>query len=89
VSDLVFAYAICCDGLVSLQQSLEYLKTHQVLAKEIKALQSAHGLCRGVDIPEDNVRLAPHLHGFERDDIQNNAVCREQHVEVPLEVFFL
>lgn len=49
-------------------------------------MQRAHGLSGGVDIAEDNVRLTAHLHCLERDNVQNNAVGREQHVEIALEV---
>jgi hypothetical protein len=33
------------------------------------------------------VRLAPHLHGLERDDVEDNTICGEQHIETALEVF--
>jgi hypothetical protein len=51
--------------------------THQVLVKENKALQSAHGLRRGVDVTEDDMRLAPHLHGLEGDNIEDDAIGRK------------
>lgn len=61
--------------------------THHVLSKERETLQRAHCLCGGVDVAEDHVRLAAHLHGLERNHVQNDAIGSKQHVEVALKVF--
>jgi hypothetical protein len=60
---------------------------YHVLGEEGEALQSAHGLRRRVDVAEDDMGLAPHLGSLEGDDIEDDAIGREQHVQVPLEVF--
>jgi hypothetical protein len=61
--------------------------THHIPPKECEALQRAHGLGRGVDVTEHNVRLSAHLHSLERDNIQNDAIGCKQHVQVALEIF--
>lgn len=42
--------------------------------EEHEALQRPHGLRARVDVAKHNVRLAAHLHGPERDDVEDDAV---------------
>lgn len=60
--------------------------THHFLAEEIKTLQRPHSLCARIHVAEHNVCLAAHLRSLEGDNIENNTVCGEEHVQVPLEV---
>lgn len=64
-------------------------RTHHWSAEELLTIQGSHGLCRCLDIAKDNVCLAAHGHGLERDDIENGAVRREEHVERCAKVCFL
>ena len=60
--------------------------TYHLLPKEIEALQSAHCLRTGIDVAEYNVCLAAHLGRFERHDVEDGAVGREEEVELAFEV---
>jgi len=62
--------------------------TYHVPSKESEALQRAHGLCRGVDVAEHDVRLPAHLGRLERNYIQDDTIGRKEHVQVALQVFF-
>ena len=33
--------------------------------------------------------LAAHLHGLEGDNVENNSICGEEHVQAPFEVILL
>lgn len=89
MSDLVFAYAICCECQHVPHEFIGWKQTYHVLSKESEALQSAHGLGRGINVAEHNMRLASHLHRLERNNIEDDAIGSKQHVQVSLEVFFL
>lgn len=60
--------------------------TYNVLPKKRRSLQRAHRLRRSINIAEDDVGLAAHLGGLEGDDVEDDAVGGEEHVEVSLEV---
>lgn len=92
VSDLDFAYCICCSMLV-LTLPQYYLQdqrsTYNFPSKEVKSLQLPHSLARRLNISKHHMRLAAHLHSLQSDDIENWTVCAEEDVEGVTEVFLL
>lgn len=60
--------------------------THHVLAEKGEAFERAHGLRGRVDVAEHDVRLAAHLGRLERDDVDDDAIRGEEHVQISLEV---
>lgn len=54
--------------------------TYKFPAKERLAIQRSHRLCRGIDIAENDVCLTAHGHRLERNDIEDWAVHRKEHI---------
>lgn len=41
------------------------------MSQEVEPIQCPHSLCRGLYVAVDNMRLASHALGLERDDIED------------------
>lgn len=63
--------------------------THHLLAEKVKSLESAHGLCAGLDVLEDDMGLSAHLVRLHSHDVKDSAVGGEEGVERGAEVMFI
>lgn len=55
--------------------------THHFLSEKVKPLKSAHRLCTGLNVLEDNVGLSAHLIRLHGHDVEDGAVGGEEGVE--------
>lgn len=55
--------------------------TYHFLTKKLKALESPHSLCAGLDIFEHNMGLTAHLFCFHGNNIQDNSVGRKKRIK--------
>jgi hypothetical protein len=57
------------------------METHHFSSKELEFLQRSHSLSRCLDVSKYNMGLPPHLHGPQRNDIEDGTVGGEKSVE--------
>jgi hypothetical protein len=66
-----------------------YKETYHFLAEKFKSLKSAHGLCAGLNVLEDDMGLSAHLVRLHGHDVQDSAVGGEEGVERGAEVMLV
>lgn len=63
--------------------------TYHLLAKEVESLKSAHGLCAGLDVLENDMGLSAHLVRLQGHNVKDSAVGGEEGVERGAEVMLV
>lgn len=63
--------------------------TYHLLAEKVKSLKSAHGLCAGLDVLEDDMGLSAHLVRLHGHNVKDSAVGGKEGVERGAEVMLV
>lgn len=66
-----------------------YRETHHFLSEKVEPLKSAHGLCAGLDVLEDDMGLSAHFAGLHSHDVEDGTVSGEEGVERRAEIMLV